>query len=51
MNTENVNVSVAISTTCIDRCVVGIVCAGDVNPTPGDLGGVTSVLYELEHHV
>ena len=23
--------------------------ARDVNPTPADLGGVTSVLYELEH--
>ena len=33
----------------IDRCVVGIVRAGDVYPTPADLGGVTSVLYELEH--
>jgi hypothetical protein len=33
----------------IDRYVVGIVRARDVNPTPADLGGVTSVLYELEH--
>jgi hypothetical protein len=23
--------------------------ARDVNPTPADLGGVTSFLYELEH--
>ena len=26
-----------------------MVRASDVNPTAADLGGVTSVLYELEH--
>ena len=29
--------------------IVGCVRARYVNPTPADLGGVTSILYELEH--
>ena len=33
----------------IDRLIVGCMRARYVNPTPADLGGVTSVLYELEH--
>ena len=33
----------------IDRYIVGRVRARYVNPTPADLGGVTSFLYELEH--
>ena len=33
----------------IDRWIVGPVRAREVNPTPADLGGVTSFLYELEY--
>ena len=33
----------------IDRYIVGRMRARYVNPTPADLGGVTSFLYELEH--
>ena len=33
----------------IDRYMVGHVRARYVNPTPADLGGVMSFLYELEH--
>ena len=36
-------------TMSIDRYIVGRVRARYVNPTPADLGGVTSFLYELEH--
>ena len=32
-----------------ERTFTGLVRARHVNPTPADLGGVTSFLYELEH--
>ena len=31
------------------RTFTGLVRARHVIPTPADLGGVTSILYELEH--